>query len=187
LIAETDILPATNGSARICFSDGTEAIVGVKAEVEKTLSSPITHGRNGEDNTDTNVVEGDETINKSKQVIKKAKGSDSWVEVVVEMPGFRDDDQLPVFLSLMLSEAILADGTLRDRLYINSRFHWVLYVDASIAKNNNSDHGIDCTTDIASLCSSVISITVTFVNHTSCFVTNSASSIDLGAGRRSTF
>src|ERR1700710_3300220 len=36
LIAETDILPGTNGSARICFADGTEAIVGIKAEVEKS-------------------------------------------------------------------------------------------------------------------------------------------------------
>jgi exosome complex component RRP42 len=39
LIAETDILPGTNGSARICFADGTEAIVGVKAAVEKTSTS----------------------------------------------------------------------------------------------------------------------------------------------------
>src|SRR5271167_78616 len=39
LVAETDILPSTNGSARICFADGTEAIVGIKAEVEK--SRPI--------------------------------------------------------------------------------------------------------------------------------------------------
>src|ERR1700679_1894837 len=39
LIAETDILPGTNGSARICFADGTEAIVGIKAEVEKSRSS----------------------------------------------------------------------------------------------------------------------------------------------------
>ncbi|KAK0313143.1 Exosome complex component rrp42 [Friedmanniomyces endolithicus] len=36
LVAETDILSSTNGSARICFPDGTEAMVGVKAEVEKT-------------------------------------------------------------------------------------------------------------------------------------------------------
>lgn len=36
LVAEADILPSANGSARVCFSDGTEAIVGVKAEVEKS-------------------------------------------------------------------------------------------------------------------------------------------------------
>ena len=39
LVAETSILPSTNGSARICFADGTEAVVGIKAEVEK--SRPI--------------------------------------------------------------------------------------------------------------------------------------------------
>ncbi|CAD6566742.1 MAG: Exosome complex component RRP42 [Alectoria sarmentosa] len=35
LVAETDLLPSANGSARLCFADGTEAIVGVKAEIEK--------------------------------------------------------------------------------------------------------------------------------------------------------
>ena len=38
LTAETGILPGTNGSARVCFSDGTEAIVGIKAEIEKSTS-----------------------------------------------------------------------------------------------------------------------------------------------------
>ncbi|EEY17571.1 conserved hypothetical protein [Verticillium alfalfae VaMs.102] len=38
LTAETGILPGTNGSARVCFSDGTEAIVGIKAELEKTAT-----------------------------------------------------------------------------------------------------------------------------------------------------
>ena len=37
LTAETGILPGTNGSARVKFSDGTEAIVGVKAELEKSV------------------------------------------------------------------------------------------------------------------------------------------------------
>ncbi|KKZ64192.1 hypothetical protein EMCG_01540, partial [[Emmonsia] crescens] len=37
LTAETDILPGANGSARIGFADGTQAIVGVKAEVERTV------------------------------------------------------------------------------------------------------------------------------------------------------
>src|SRR2546421_12446157 len=62
LVAETDILPSTNGSARICFADGTEAIVGVKAEVEKTQNSlcviqglPAEHGQG-----DENVDKGDE-------------------------------------------------------------------------------------------------------------------------------
>src|SRR3954449_5640193 len=58
LIAESDILPGTNGSARICFADGTEAIVGIKAEVEK--SRPIYHEEE----------EGEEK-----------KGSNEWVEL----------------------------------------------------------------------------------------------------------
>ena len=39
LIAETCLLPSTNGSARICWSEGEECIVGVKCEVERTSSS----------------------------------------------------------------------------------------------------------------------------------------------------
>ncbi len=39
LLAEVDILPTTNGSARVCFADGSEAIVGIKAEVERSSSS----------------------------------------------------------------------------------------------------------------------------------------------------
>ncbi|KAL8800485.1 MAG: hypothetical protein Q9182_005157 [Xanthomendoza sp. 2 TL-2023] len=47
LIAETDLLASTNGSARLCFADGTEAIVGVKAEVERTVgTSNISSGMN---------------------------------------------------------------------------------------------------------------------------------------------
>jgi exosome complex component RRP42 len=33
----------------------------------------------------------------------------------------------------MLSEALCADGGLRDRLWINKRFHWRLYVDVSLS------------------------------------------------------
>lgn len=116
LLAETDILPTANGSARICFADGTEAIVGVKAEVEKTapdsnFSTDATF--NGDEETDPSI----------------GKGRSEWLEVAIEIPGTRDDDQLPIFLSQMLSEALLADRTLKDRLYINRRFHWRLYID----------------------------------------------------------
>jgi len=47
----------------------------------------------------------------------------------VDVPGFREDDSLPVFLASMLKESLLASGELKDRLYINTRFHWKLYVD----------------------------------------------------------
>jgi exosome complex component RRP42 len=38
--AEYDVLPGANGSARIALEDGTEALVGVKAEVERTPQKP---------------------------------------------------------------------------------------------------------------------------------------------------
>ncbi|CAL3972547.1 hypothetical protein PZA11_004362 [Diplocarpon coronariae] len=115
LIAESNILPGTNGSARICFADGTEAIVGIKAEVERSRPS-------------YKVVEGaDEDENVEKDGIKI--GLNEWVDVSVEIPGFRDDDSMPVFLAALLSEALLADGEFTRRLYINERFHWKLYLD----------------------------------------------------------
>lgn len=110
LTAESDILPTANGSARICFADGTEAIVGVKAEIEKTRKATFIHGH--------------EQAQESER-----QGEDEWLEIALEIPGMRDDDALPVFLSAMLSEALLADSSFKERLYINTRFHWRLYVD----------------------------------------------------------
>ena len=59
------------------------------------------------------------------------KGLNEWVELSVEIPGFRDDDSMPVFLAALLSEALLADGELVERLVINRRFHWKVYLDVS--------------------------------------------------------
>lgn len=117
LVAEADILPSANGSARVCFSDGTEAVVGVKAEVEKSRQV------RSEDGEDVEMTASDET--------REGKGRNEWLEVAIDVPGLRDDDALPVFLGAMLSEALCADGGLRDRLWINNRFHWRLYVDVS--------------------------------------------------------
>lgn len=141
LVAETDILPSANGSARICFADGTEAIVGVKAEVEKTRGAQtgasgevedegvLGLGRGGgRDVEDEDMGEDDEEGGR-----KSGKGRDEWLEIAIEIPGMRDDDGLPVFLSAMLTEALLADGGLKDRLWINSRFHWRLYIDVCLA------------------------------------------------------
>jgi len=115
LIAETDILPGTNGSSRICFADGTEAIVGIKAEVEKSRPS-------------YQQAEGDDQDGGASH---EKKGLNEWVEIGVEIPGFRDDDSMPIFLGAMLSEALLADGEFTSRLWINRRFHWKLYLDVS--------------------------------------------------------
>ena len=110
LVAETGILPGTNGSARICFADGTEAIVGVKAEVERTA---VASG--DEDDAETGNNDGG--------------SSSDWVELTVEIPGLRDDDAGTAFLAAMLSEALLADGLVARKLRINRRFHWKLYLD----------------------------------------------------------
>jgi exosome complex component RRP42 len=129
LIAETDILPGTNGSARICFADGTEAIVGIKAEVEKSRSSyqaPEYQMTGGDDDD-----EEDEDTRRMEKETDQKKGLNEWVEMSVEIPGFRDDDSMPIFLAAMLSEALLADGEFTGRLWINRRFHWKLYLDVS--------------------------------------------------------
>lgn len=129
LIAETDILPGTNGSARICFSDGTEAIVGIKAEVEK--SSRSISGGASYRNVGT-VAEGNDDDEVDPESRKEdQKGDNGWLELTIEIPGFRDDDSMPVFLAAMLSEALLADGEFTRRLWINRRFHWKLYIDVS--------------------------------------------------------
>jgi exosome complex component RRP42 len=116
--AEYDVLPSANGSARIALEDGTEALVGVKAEVEKTPQRPVL---GEQDHVD--MSNGDEHSD------GKGQGQNGWVEVGVDVPGFRDDDALPVFLASMLAESLLASGELKDRLYINRRFHWKLYID----------------------------------------------------------
>lgn len=168
LVAETDILPSANGSARICFADGTEAVVGVKAEVEKSRASGV--GASGEvagegvrglsakgedvdmdDEPDGGVSlkQGDEEDGNGGR--RKGKGQEGWVEVSIEIPGMRDDDSMPMFLAAMLVEALTADGELKDRLWINNRFHWRVYVDVCprsrlllhniycIANNNSPD------------------------------------------------
>jgi len=67
-----------------------------------------------------------------EQTSRAGKGEETWLEVAIEIPGMRDDDALPVFLSAMLTEALLADGELKDRLWINRRFHWRLYIDVCV-------------------------------------------------------
>ncbi|KAK6844592.1 hypothetical protein PG995_014702 [Apiospora arundinis] len=146
LTAETGILPGTNGSARICFADGTEAIVGVKAEVEKTPVSPYefvasTEGRKDnkksrksktkDDEISMDVDEDEDGVEAESAALEKLNGSPDWVELSVEIPGLRDDDSGTVFLTSMLTEALLADGEFVKKLWINRRFHWKLYLDVN--------------------------------------------------------
>ena len=143
LVAETDILPTANGSARICFADGTEAIVGVKAEVEKSNNAStatgeveaegvlgLGHGGGG----DVDMDEEDDEEQQNGQRRAQGKGEESWLAVDIDIPGLRDDDALPVFLSAMLTEALLSGDDLKDRLWINRRFHWRLYIDVCHAR-----------------------------------------------------
>ncbi|KAJ5899308.1 hypothetical protein N7495_004052 [Penicillium taxi] len=132
LSAESNILPGTNGSARIGFADGTQAIVGVKAEVEKTVHSIDTLETRG-----TSQQEGPNSEGGSAAL----SGQGSWVQMSIEIPGFRDDDALPVFLSEMMREALVGSvtgsaadksdmsGGLKGRLVINKGWHWRLYID----------------------------------------------------------
>ncbi|RYP54043.1 hypothetical protein DL768_001045 [Monosporascus sp. mg162] len=159
LVAETGILPGTNGSARVCFADGTEAIVGIKAEVEKTRLSPhpdadllVDGGQRsrrkkrgtrkvvpagGEEDGGDSQAEASEEEQAGKMeeageegaVSKPDAGDNDWVEMTVEIPGYRDDESSTVFLATMLSEALLADGEFTKKLWINRRFHWKLYLD----------------------------------------------------------
>ena len=135
LIAETDILPGTNGSARICFPDGTEAIVGVKAEVEKSVSRGAAvnsqHSLNLGNEADDETMDDVGISGEAGSPGRVGAGENSWFETTIEIPGFRDDDSLPVFLAAMLSEALVATGDLVDKLWINDHWYWKLYIDVS--------------------------------------------------------
>ncbi|KAH6604921.1 hypothetical protein Trco_006628 [Trichoderma cornu-damae] len=122
LTAETGILPGTNGSARVCLADGTEAIVGVKAEIEKT-ADPLGGEHYQEYVRSASGVGGGD----GEDDRREARGE--WLEVTVEIPSLRDDDAGTVFLAELLREALLADGEFAKRLWINRRFHWRLYLD----------------------------------------------------------
>ncbi|ATY60970.1 Arginine-tRNA-transferase [Cordyceps militaris] len=124
LTAETGILPGTHGSARVCFADGTEAIVGVKAEMERTAEGR----RVGAEDT----LEASETQRAgaaAEAEARRRQGREDWLEMTVEIPGQRDDEAATVFLAEMLREALLADGEFAGKLWINRRFHWRLYLD----------------------------------------------------------
>ncbi|KAI5456338.1 ribosomal protein S5 domain 2-type protein [Mariannaea sp. PMI_226] len=117
LTAETGILPGTNGSARVHFSDGTEAIVGVKAEIERTVEGSSV------------VAEEQERLRHEGNDGEGQRSKGEWIELAVEIPGQRDDEASTVFLAEMLREPLLADKEFAKKLFINRRFHWRLYLD----------------------------------------------------------
>lgn len=118
------------GSAHVGFADGREAVVGVRAEVERTMTipAPSTAATNGQDTE----MSGTDTTSRG--------GKASWISLGLTLPGLRDDDQSLVFLEEMLREVLVtpassastdtsASGSLQDALVINSRWHWRLYID----------------------------------------------------------
>ena len=128
LIAETDLLPAANGSARLCFADGTEAIVGVRGEVEKTNT---TRGKNN-GGRGGGMMEVEMDVDEGEEGGGVGRGEGRWIEVAVDMPGQRDDDAMVVFLGEMIHEGLVADQFLQNRLVVNERWHWRLYIDVCL-------------------------------------------------------
>ncbi|KAL2891214.1 Exosome complex component RRP42 [Ceratocystis lukuohia] len=120
LTAETGVLPGTNGSARVCFSDGTEAMVGIKAEIERTRNMG---------QFEAEASQSGEQQDRDGADISDVRACSEWVEISIEIPGYRDDESSTIFLASMLSEALVADGSFVKKLAINGRFHWKLYLD----------------------------------------------------------
>lgn len=161
--AEYDALPGANGSARIALEDGTEALVGVKAEVEKSQSWPAA----GDQGSLLTVAAGDRMmLDGEEENEATGKGQNAWVEMSVEIPGFREDDPLPVFLASMLTESLLASGELKDRLYINRRYHWKLYVDVGSCKSFDLRRA-NCTKDTSTISTALVSPRPFVYDHTS--------------------
>lgn len=93
-----------------------------------TVVSDDAGDRDNRDNMARDDLE-DEGLDEDIGVAKKKLCSNEWVELTVDIPGVRDDDPGTAYLANMLSEALLADGELIYRLWINSRFHWKIYLD----------------------------------------------------------
>lgn len=122
------------GSAHVGFADGREAVVGIRAEVEKTMR------RGGGLEPDIDMVD-EEGMVKGRRV----RGRPDWVTLGLTLPGLRDDDKDLVFLEEMLRETLVLGSTtddknvdgsgqataqsLPDALVINYRWHWHLYID----------------------------------------------------------
>ena len=190
MVAETDILPSANGSARICFADGTEAIVGVKTEVEKSRRTGVqSEVRGGTQEELGTAMEGDvdmDDVQEDGERARKGKGEEGWVEISIEIPGMRDDDALPTFLAAMLTEALMADEQLKDRLWINSRFHWRVYVDVCARSTHlEAVYKLMRNIDSASFPATLLPATFTLIDDTFGSLVNAPTGTHLREGRRS--
>lgn len=142
LRAETGVLPAVNGSAHVGFSDGREAIVGVKLEVEKTIGTNATESKPADGAMDVDMDKPTQT-----KGAREARGKQEWVTLTLTLPGLRDDDPNLVFLEEMLREPLVVPSvstesqglektSLQDNLVINSRWHWHIYIDILLISPN---------------------------------------------------
>lgn len=112
-------------------------------------------------------------------------GENSWVEITVEIPGFRDDDAMPVFLAALLSEALLADGEFTSRLWINSRFHWRLYIDVCIMVMFRVRFLTMGNLGLASFAAAFISASITVLDDAFGAVVYAVTTLEVGTGRGS--
>lgn len=120
--------------------------MGVKAELERTLATDALDLRQLqelEQGADYGDEDGGDGGGGSGEGSRATPGQGSWVQMSIEIPGFRDDDALPVFLSEMMRESLVGAaaggsedekmvGGLKARLVINRRWHWRLYIDVCL-------------------------------------------------------
>ena len=106
-----------------------EGIVGVKAELERT--EIIEHSRDhGQRSLHGGAGSVDNIAGSADGISQRQTGVvGAWVEITIDVPGQRDDDSVVVFLTQLIHESLVADGSLPKRLFINQRWHWKLYID----------------------------------------------------------
>ena len=146
LRAETDLLPTCNGSAHVCLTDGSEALVGIKAEVHRTAGANVSRRLDEEMYEKMSLDEPPSTISAAAagaglNSSRRPRGNPDWISLNVDISTLRDDDPLLIFLSEMLREPLLTTSSsssttrsanrssLADMLVINSNWHWHLHID----------------------------------------------------------
>ena len=125
------MLPTCNGSAHMSLTDGSEALVGVKAEVQRTAGGNIAKRLDEVMDEKTSL---DDSIAPMPALssIQRPTGAPEWISLNIDISTLRDDDSLLIFLSEMLREPLLTSTSgisLADRLVINRNWHWHLHID----------------------------------------------------------
>jgi exosome complex component RRP42 len=131
LRAETDLLPTCNGSAHVSLTDGSEALVGIKAEIHRTAGGNLTK-RLEEELIEKMKLDDSNLSTADPSIPRKPRGNPSWISLNVDISTLRDDDPFLVFLSEMLREPLLSSTSitsLADILVINNNWHWHLHID----------------------------------------------------------